>query len=83
MIMYKLKYKKYAPKKINSQERNRMVSDVMKSSCPEQQQQQQQQAEVVVSQSISRTCYRNYVATQVKKLTMLLGARGQILQLSQ
>ena len=39
-----------------------------KSSCQEQQQQQQQQqeAQVVTSLSILRTCYRNYVATQVK-----------------
>ena len=42
-----------------------------KSSCQEEeeeeQQQQQQQVKVVMSRSVLRTCYRNYVAAQVKK----------------
>ena len=43
---------------------------MVKSSCQEEEaeeEEEEQEADIEVSRSILRTCYRNYVATQVKK----------------
>ena len=59
MIMYQLQY-------IMSKRKLKILqSQLLKSSC--QQQEEEAEEEEEVYRSVLRTCYRNYVATQVKK----------------
>ena len=61
MIMYQLQY-------IMSKRKLKILrSQLLKSSCQQQEEEEEEEEEEEVYRSVLRTCYRNYVATQVKK----------------